>query len=79
MSKETIREKIMGLGADICGFGGIERFAEAPENFRPTDLYADCKSVISVGIALPKGLFRVDSRLLYGHLCGGSLWSWSDW
>ena len=35
IGKEAIREKIMGLGADICGFGGIERFAEAPENFRP--------------------------------------------
>ncbi len=65
--KETIREKILALGADVCGFGQIERFAGAPKGFRPTDLYADCKSVISVGIALPKGLLRVDSRLLYGH------------
>ena len=31
------------------------------------DLYPDCKSVIAVGIALPKGLFRVEPRLLYGH------------
>ena len=50
--KEAIREKILGLGVDVCGFGGIERFAEAPINFRPTDLYPDCKSVIAVGIAL---------------------------
>ena len=55
------------MGADVCGFGGIERFIEAPKNFSPTDLYADCKSVLSVGIALPKGLFHVDSRLIYGH------------
>lgn len=67
ITKEVIREKILGLGADVCGFGAIERFAEAPENFRPTDLFSECKTVISVGIALPKGLFRVDSRLLYGH------------
>ena len=67
MIKETIREKILALGADVCGFGKMERFADAPEGFRPTDLFADCKSVISVGIALPKGLLRVDSRLLYGH------------
>lgn len=67
LTKEEIREKILELGADVCGFGGIERFTDAPENFRPTDLYADCKSVISVGVALPKGLLRVDSRLLYGH------------
>ena len=65
--KEVIREKIIGLGVDVCGFGGVERFAEAPINFRPIDLYPDCKSVIAVGIALPKGLFRVESRLIYGH------------
>lgn len=66
-TKEAIRERIISLGADVCGFGGIDRFAEAPENFHPADLYADCKTVISVGVALPKGLLRVDSRLIYGH------------
>lgn len=66
-TKDAIRDRILALGADVCGFGGIERFADAPENFRPTDLYADCRTVISVGIALPKGLLCVDSRLLYGH------------
>lgn len=24
--KEAIREKILDLGADVCGFGGVERF-----------------------------------------------------
>ena len=65
--KEAIREKILDLGADVCGFGGVERFAEAPINFRPIDLFPDCKSVIAVGIALSKGLLRVEPRLLYGH------------
>ena len=65
--KQLIREKILSLGADVCGFAGIERFTDAPKNFRPTDLYSDCKSVISVGIALPKGLFHAESRLIYGH------------
>ena len=65
--KQLIREKILNLGADVCGFAGIERFTDAPKNFRPTDLYSDCKSVISVGIALPKGLFHAESRLIYGH------------
>ena len=67
ITKETIRERILELGADVCGFGGMERFSDAPENFSPVHLYADCKSVISVGVALPKGLLRVDSRLIYGH------------
>ena len=67
ITKEAIRERILELGADVCGFGGMERFTQAPEGFAPTDLYADCKSVISIGIALPKGLLCVDSRLIYGH------------
>ena len=55
--KDAIREKILGLGADVCGFGEMERFTEAPIDFRPIDLYPDCKSVIAVGIALPKDFF----------------------
>ena len=45
VEKEAIREKIIRLGADVCGFGGMERFSEAPINFRPIDLYSECKSV----------------------------------
>ena len=67
IEKNAIREQILNLGADVCGFGGMERFSEAPVNFRPIDLYPDCKSVIAVGIALPKGLFHVEPRLLYSH------------
>lgn len=69
--KDVIREQILDLGADVCGFGGVERFDEAPVNFRPIDLYPDCKTVIAVGIALPKGLLRVEPRLLYGHFNAG--------
>ena len=65
--KETIRARILELGADVCGFAAAERFCEAPEGFAPTDLYGDCRSVITVGIALPKGLLRVEPRMLYGH------------
>lgn len=65
--KEILREKILDLGADACGFAGMERFADAPINFRPIDLYSDCKSVIAIGVALPKGLFHVEPRLIYGH------------
>ncbi len=73
VGKEAIREKILHLGADVCGFGGMERFAEAPVNFRPIDLFPECRTVISVGIALPKGLLRVEPRLLYGHFNAASV------
>ncbi len=65
--KESIRKKVLDLGADVCGFAGIERFNQAPEGFHPGDLYRDCQVVIVSGFALPKGLFEVKPDLLYGH------------
>ena len=65
--KEQIRSFLLEAGADVCGFGNVERFLEAPEGFTPTDLWRECKSVISIGVALPKGLSDVPSRLIYAH------------
>ena len=65
--KEKLREKVIGLGADICGFAGIERFAEAPKGFHPQDIFPECKSVIVFGVALPKGIYAADSRLIYSY------------
>lgn len=65
--KENLREKVRSFGADICRFAGVERFAEAPEGFHPYDIFPDCKSVIVFGVALPKGLYFADSRLIYSY------------
>lgn len=65
--KEEIREKVLSYGADVCGFTAIERFTGAPEGFHPCDVYPDCKSIVTFGKALPKGLYKVDSRLIYAH------------
>lgn len=61
----TIKNLILQLGADTCGIAAIDRFSDTPSGFRPTDLYADCRSVIVFGKAMPKGLLHVDPRLLY--------------
>lgn len=65
--KTELRKKILGLGADVCGFASIERFAEAPKGFHPRDLLPNCRSVIAFGIALPKGLLMADSQLIYAY------------
>ena len=65
--KEQLREYIFSLGADLCGFAGINRFADAPEGFKPSDIWSECKSVISLAVALPKGLGRINPRLIYSH------------
>jgi epoxyqueuosine reductase QueG len=65
--KEQIRELIMSLGADVCGFAHIGRFNNAPHGFHPADIFPACKTVISFGISLPKGLAKVSPRLIYGY------------
>ncbi|NHJ25896.1 MAG: epoxyqueuosine reductase [Candidatus Lokiarchaeota archaeon] len=46
MNSEKIKQIIKGLGADLCGIASVDRFKDAPEGFRPTDIYPECKSVI---------------------------------
>lgn len=70
--KNQIKELILNLGADVCGIANIDRFSEAPAGFHPRDILPDCQSVIVFGIALPKGLTKVEPRLIYGHFNEGS-------
>lgn len=65
--KEEIRNIILSCGADLCGFANIDCFDDAPSGYKPTDIYPECKSVISFAVALPKGLAQVDPRFVYGH------------
>ena len=58
---------ILGLGADLCGFANIGSFSGAPEGFHPSDIFADCKSVIVFGLALPRGLSKASPKLVYAH------------
>jgi len=70
--KDQIKEFVLGLGADVCGVANVDRFSEAPAGFHPRDIFPDCKSVIVFGIALPKGLTKVEPRLIYGHFNSGT-------
>jgi len=65
--ERKIKELAYQLGADVCGIGSIDRFKDAPPGFSPLDLFDKCRSVIALGIALPKGLYEVSPRLLYAH------------
>lgn len=71
--EEEIKRILLELGADICGIAGAEKFEGAPEGYRPTDLYPDCKSVVVFGQHLPKGLTHVSPRILYNHTNNQSL------
>lgn len=50
VTSEAVKAKAKELGADIAGVASADRFADAPEGFRPADILPGARSVISVGI-----------------------------
>ncbi len=65
--EDRIKAYALTLGADLCGIASADRFEGAPAGFHPCDLYADCRAVVVLARALPKGLAFVNPRILYGH------------
>lgn len=65
--KETIRELVLSLGAEVCGFAAVDRFCDAPAGFHPTDVFAQCKTVVVFGKALPKAVTKASPRIVYKH------------
>ena len=49
----------------MCGIAGVERFIDAPEGFRPSDIYPGAKSVIVFGRQFPKSVFEAYSNVPY--------------
>lgn len=65
--KNEIKELFLHLGSDLCGIASIDRFDNAPEGFHPKDIYDECKSVIVFAKAVPKGITKVNPRIIYQH------------
>lgn len=53
MTAEKVKTMAPESGADICGIASVDRFHAAPEGFRPTDIYRDCRSVLVFAKSLP--------------------------
>ena len=65
--ESSIKDFALASGANLCGIAQVERFADAPQGFHPNDIYADCRSVVVLAKAMPKGLAFVSPRLIYNH------------
>ena len=50
---EEVKDKTVELGADLVGIAPVERFKNAPDRLKPTDLLPSAKSVIVAGIHHP--------------------------
>ncbi len=69
--EDSLKAEIIELARagdiDLVGFAPVERFRNAPEGRRPTDLLDGAKTVISLGIGIPRGV-RGANRKAYGGL-----------
>ena len=54
--KQEITKFAKDNGASMVGFAGVERFSSAPVGHRPTDFLPKAKTVICMGVSLPKRL-----------------------
>lgn len=65
--EQSIKELALKLGADVCGIANVAAFDNSPKGFSPLDVFSECKSVVVIGLALPKGLFKISPRLVYNY------------
>ncbi len=56
--KKELRKFALKQGIDMIGFAGIERFAEAPEEFHPRNIYPKTKTAVVLGIRVLRGLME---------------------
>lgn len=55
LSATEVKEMAISQGADLCGIASAGRFVDAPEGFRPTDIFPKCRSVIVFARRIPVG------------------------
>jgi epoxyqueuosine reductase len=65
MVSNQIKKKVRELGADVVGIASVDRFGDAPQGFRPADIYADAKSVVCYGVRIPVTPLRAASPVPY--------------
>ena len=64
MTNKEIKKLCRSFGADLVGVASVERFVNAPKGYHPTNVMPTAKSVISLGMVLPKDILEQD----YEHI-----------
>lgn len=57
------------LGADLVGIAPVERFAGAPEGFKPTNIMPGAQSVVVMAKRIPKEVVKNGSTNIYTKVC----------
>jgi epoxyqueuosine reductase QueG len=68
ISSEQIKQIATDLGADLCGIAPVSRFRDAPDGFKPEDVYKKTKSVIVFAKRLPTEILFAQSCIPYTHV-----------
>ncbi len=65
MNSKTIKERVIELGADLCGVASHERFAETPKGFSPLNIVENGGSFIVFAKRMPEELLFEESHNRY--------------
>ena len=65
LRSEYIKQLASDLGADLAGITPAASFAQAPEGFRPQDIFPQAKSVLVLAKKLPEASFHAKNSILY--------------
>ncbi len=58
LTGKLIKDKARELGVDLINIAGIERFEGLAVQKHPKTIFPEAKSVIALGVRVPRGLFR---------------------
>jgi epoxyqueuosine reductase QueG len=67
INSDRIKKLVLSAGADICGMAPASRFSRAPPGFRPTDIFAGCRSVIVFARTVPSSSLSASSCVPYTY------------
>lgn len=65
LTSKKVKEIMFSLDVDLCGIASMDRFADAPAGYHPSDVFPACKSVISFGCRFPVGTLLCKSDIPY--------------
>lgn len=60
-----VKGMALRLGADLCNIASVDRFKDAPEGFRPRDIFPDCQSVVVFLVQFPLSSMKCKSFAPY--------------
>lgn len=65
LTSERVKQLASALGADLAGIAPVARFAQAPEGFRPNDIFPQARSVLVLAKKLPEASFQAQNPIFY--------------